>query len=543
VVSPLQEKITGRFRSAVIVLICAVGVVLLIACTNLSNLLLARASARRREMAVRSAIGASRLRLVRQMLTESVLLSTVGAGLGVLIAIAVTRAVSATRAVSIPMLHTVAVDGTALAFTLLIAIATGLLFGIVPALQVSGRDDHEALKDTSRGTSEGRRGTWTRNGLMVAEVALASMLVVGAGLLLRSFLTLLDVDLGFQPSRAVAWRIETARNFAKLPERVAYHEQLVRAVEAIPGVESVGLTDTLPLSRNRSWVIRAKGVVYQPGQAPIVFPRMIDSGYLPTMKIPLIGGRNFTAHDSTERQKVLIINETLARRLWPDRDAVNQISLNGNDEWLVVGVVKNVRHSSLEQEGESEMYMPIAQQVSWGSLDLVARLTTSGVPAAAVRSALRSADPGLPVSDPQPLSELVDRAVSPRRFILQVLGAFAVSALALASLGIYGVISYSVGQRIQEFGIRMALGASAGNMVGGVMKHTLGLTLAGIALGLVGSLALSRVIATMLYGVRPTDPVSFAAMALVLTLVALVAGYVPARRAARIDLASVLRST
>ena len=542
-VSPLQERITGRFRRAVIVLIAAVSIVLLIACTNLSNLLLARASARRREMAVRSAMGASRLRLVRQMLTESLLLSTVGAGLGVLIAIGVTRLVASTRAVSIPMLHTAGVDGTALAFTLLVAIGTGLLFGIVPALQVSGRDDHDALKDSSRGSSEGRRGTWTRNGLMVAEVALASMLIVGTGLLLRSFITLLDVDLGFQPRGAAAWRIETSRSFEKPAERVAYHQQLVRAVEAIPGVESVGLTDTLPLSRNRSWGIQAKGVVYQRGQTPIVFPRMVDHGYIPTMKIPLVAGRNFTAHDSADRQKVLIINETLARRLWPGRDAVGQIGSTGGVDWQVIGVVKNVRHASLEQEGEPEMYMPITQQVSYGSLDLVARFRTASVPVSEIRSALRAADSGLPLPDAQPLGELVDRAVSPRRFILQVLGAFAASALALASLGIFGVISYSVGQRMQEFGIRMALGASAGNMIGGVIRHTLGLTIAGIVLGLLGSLVLSRLIATMLFGVRSTDPLTFGAMALVLTVVALVAGYVPARRAARVDLASVLRST
>lgn len=542
-VSPLQEKIIGRFRRAVLLLICAVGVVLLIACTNLSNLLLARASSRRREMAVRSAIGATRFRLVRQMLTESVMLSACGAALGVLVAMAVTKGVAATRAFSIPMLHTVGIDGTALAFTMLIAVGTGLLFGIVPALQVSGRDDHEALKDTSRGSSEGRRGTWTRSGLMVAEVALACILVVGAGLLLRSFLTLLDVDLGFQPDRAAAWRIETGRRFENLAGRLAYHERLMRAVEAVPGVESVGLTDTLPLGRNRSWGVRAKGVTYERGQGPIAFPRMIDSGYLRTMKIPVVAGRDFTHHDSAENQKVIIVNETMGRKLWPGRDPVGQIALVNRDEWHVVGVVSNVRHSSLEQEAESEMYLPITQQPDWGSLDLVVRSRATSAPASSVRAALRAADPGLPVSDAQALDELVDRAVSPRRFVLYVLGAFALAAMALASLGIYGVISYSVGQRMQEFGIRMALGASAADVLARVMLKTLGLTLAGIGLGLLGSVALSKAIASLLYGVTSTDAVTFLAMALVLTVVALIAGYVPARRAARLDLASVLRST
>jgi putative ABC transport system permease protein len=543
-VSPLQEKITGRFRSAVVVLMCAVCAVLLIACTNLSNLLLARAAARRREMAVRSAIGATRGRLVRQMLTESVMLSACGAALGVLVAAALTKGVSGTRAVSIPMLHRVGIDGTALGFTVLVAAATGLLFGIVPALQVSGREDHEVLKDAGRGSSEGRRGTWIRSALMVSEVALACMLVVGAGLLLRSFVTLLDVDLGFRPERAAAWRIGTGRQFDGIDDRRAYHDRLVKRIETIPGVESAGLTDTLPLGRNRSWGARAKGETYLPGQAPIVFPRMVDPGYRNTMKIPLVAGRDFTSHDTANTEKVTIVNETMGRRLWPGRNPIGQIALIGRDEWRVVGVVANVRHSSLEQEAESEAYMPIAQQSDWGSLDLVvrARLAPAAL-TASVRAALREEDPGLPPGDSQTLGELVERAVSPRRFVLQVLGAFALAAVVLASLGIYGVVSYSVGQRMQEFGIRMALGASAADVLSRVMMKTLGLTLAGITIGLLGSLALSKAIRSLLYGVTATDPITFIGMALVLSGVALVAAYIPARRAAGVDLASVLRST
>ena len=545
VVTPLQEKITGRFRTAILVLISAVGVVLLIACANLSNLLLARASSRRREMAVRSAIGASRFRLVRQLLTESVLLSACGAALGVLLAIALTKAIAATRAVSIPMLQTVAIDRTALAFTALIAVATGLLFGIVPALQVSGRDDHEALKDTVRGSSEGKRGTWIRGALTVSEIALACMLVVGAGLLLRSFVTLLDVELGFEPERAAAWRVAPVNYFATPEDRLAFHDRLVREVAAVPGVESVGLTDALPLGRNRTWGVRAKGVVYPAGQGPLAFPRLVDSRYLETMRIPLKAGRYFTHHDTAKTEKVVIINETMGRRLWPGRDPVGQVVIiNNGQEWRVAGVVGNVCHSSLEQEAESEMYLPITQDPGWPSLEMVvrSRLAPSAL-VPGVRAALRKVDERLPAGDYQLLGDLVDRAVSPRRFVLQILGAFALAALALASLGIYAVVSYSVGQRMQEFGIRMALGASGGRVLGGVMARTLALTLAGIAIGLLGSLALSKAIGSLLYGVTATDPVTFTAMAVVLTLVALVAGYLPARRAARLDLASVLRST
>ena len=543
-VSPLQEKITGRFRRAVTVLICAVCAVLLIACTNLSNLLLARATARRQEMAVRSAIGATRSRLVRQMLTESVLLSAGGAVLGIFVAVALTRAVASTSAISIPMLHSVGIDRTALAFTMLVASVTGLLFGIVPALQSSGRGDHDALKDAARGSSEGRRGTLVRSALMISEVALACMLVVGAGLLLRSFLTLLDVDLGFQPDRTAAWRIETAVPFETPADRLAYHERLIRRVEAVPGVESVGGTDTLPLGRNRSWTAGARGVIYKQGEAPIVFPRLVDSGYRRTMKIPLIAGRDFTNHDSVTTEKVIMINETMARKLWPGRDALGQIAwVGGRDEWRVVGIVANVRHSSLEQDAESEVYIPVTQHSGWGSLDLVVRSRAgSSALASSVRAALREEDPALPLSEPQTLDDIVERAVSPRRFILQVLVAFAVAAVVLAALGIYGVVSYSVGQRMQEFGIRMALGASNSDVLFRVMSKTLLLTLAGVLLGLLGSLALSKAIGSLLYGITPTDPITFAAMALVLSGVALAAGYVPARRAARVDLASVLRS-
>jgi predicted permease len=369
------------------------------------------------------------------------------------------------------------------------------------------------------------------------------MLVVGAGLLLRSFMTLLQVDLGFQPDRAAAWRIETSGRFNDLPQKVAYHDEIVRAVQAIPGVDSVGLTDTLPLGRNRSWSLGVKGRTFERGQGPFAFPRMVDSGYIKTMKIPLVAGRDFTRDDTMGHQKAIIINEAMARRLWPDRDAVGQILLVQQEEWHIVGVVANVRHTSLEKEAEPEMYLPISQIPYWGSLDLVVRtrLTPEAI-APSVRATLRSVDANLPVGDFQTLGEIVDRAVSPRRFLLQVLGAFAIAALVLASLGIYGVVSYSVGQRLQEFGIRMALGASPANVVAGVVTRTLMLTLAGIAIGLIGSLALSRAIASLLYGVASTDPMTFAAMAVVLTLVALIASYVPARRALGVELAHVLRS-
>jgi predicted permease len=538
----LQEQISGHFRSAFVVLFCAVGCVLLVACTNLSNLLLARAASRRKEIAIRVALGADRSRLIRQMLTESLLLAGCGAALGLPLAFIATRALAATHAISIPLLQTVHIDARALAFTLVATLATGLLFGMAPALQVSRWDMHESLKDASRGSSEGGRSAWIRSTLVVSEVALACVLLVGAGLLIRSFLRLLEVDPGFRPEQAAAWRIEMGPKYQTPAQQDAFYEEIVRKVEAIPGVESVGLTDALPLGRNRSWGIAAKGQTYTPETYQDAFPRLIDAGYIRTMKIPLRAGREFTTHDTAESQKVMVINETMAERLWPDRDAVGQIALNGREEWQVVGVVGNVRHGALDQGAGLEMYFPMKQNRDWGSMDLVVRAglsIESLVPS--VRDALRSVDADLPVSDFQPLDQLVDRAVSPRRFVTLLLGGFSLLALILASLGIYGVISYSVKQRTNEIGIRIALGAPAAAVLKLVIGQGVKLTLIGLVIGLGAAFALTRVLSTLLFGVKATDPATFAGIALLLGSVALVACYIPARRATKVDPMVALR--
>jgi putative ABC transport system permease protein len=537
----LQAQISGRFRRAFLVLFGAVGCVLLIACTNLSNLLLARAAARRKELAVRLALGASRARLVRQMLTESLLLAGGGALLGLPLALAITRALAASKAFSIPLLQTVTLDGTALAFTLLVAFATGLLFGIVPAWQMSGADVQEDLKDASRGSSEGKRRAWVRQALVVSEVALACVLLVGAGLLMRSFQRLLEVDLGFRPEQAAAWRIETGERFQNNAQRVAFFNELIRAVAAVPGVESVGLTDTLPLGRNRSWSVRAKGETYPEGQVPIVFPRIVDHGYLKTMRIPLRAGRDFMAHDTAESERVLIVNETMARRLWPGREAVGQIAMLGDREWRVAGVVGNVRHSALEQEAGLEMYLPITQSGS-GSVELVVRTklpTETLVPS--VRAALNQVDPKLPTSEFQTLGQLVDQATSPKRLVTLLLGSFSLLALILAALGIYGVISYAVTQRTHELGIRVALGADAHDVLKLVIGQGMRPVLIGLAMGMVGALTVTRLLTSLLFGVSPSDPHTLTGVTLLLLVVALLACYLPARRAAQVDPLIALR--
>ncbi|MBS1788102.1 MAG: ABC transporter permease [Acidobacteria bacterium] len=540
-VTGLQAQISGRFRRAFLVLFGAVGCVLLIACTNLSNLLLARAAARRKEIAVRIALGASRARLVRQMLTESLLLSLLGAAIGLPLAAVGTDALAASKAFSIPLLQSVKIDGTALFFTVGVALVTGLLFGIMPALQLSGTDVHEDLKDASRGSSEGKRRAWTRQALVVAEVAMACVLLVGAGLLIRSFMRLLEVDLGFRPEQAAAWRIETGDRFQNQAQRNAFFNQLLQSVEAVPGVESVGLTDTLPLGRNRSWVLRAKGETYADGQAPVVFPRIVDHGYISTMRIPLRAGRDFTEHDTAESEKVLIINETAARRIWPGKDAVGQVGFLGDQEWKVIGVVSNVRHSELEKEAGMEMYLPITQSGS-NSVELVVR-TKSATESLApnVREALRRVDPNLPTTEYQTLGQLVDQAASPKRLVTMLLGGFSLLALVLAAIGIYGVISYSVAQRTHEIGIRLALGARGADVLRQVIGQGMMPVVVGMIVGLIAALALTRLMAGLLFGVGATDPATFAVIALLLGSVALLACWIPARRAAKVDPMIALR--
>jgi hypothetical protein len=294
---------------------------------------------------------------VRQLLTESLVMSGCGAALGVAVAYGITRAVAGTRAFSIPLLKSVAVDGDTLLFTLGAALVTGLLFGVAPALLVSGAHQREALSDSGRGSSESRARTRTREALVVAEVALACVLLVGAGLLLRSFVTLLNVDLGFRPDRVVAWRIEMA-NRGDGDERMTFLERLIESVRVVPGVESVGLTDSLPLGRNRSWSVGAKGEIYGEGERPNAFPRMVSSGYIETMGIRLISGRHLTPRDSADTELAMIVNQTMAERLWPGRDPVGQVAQVGGSDWHVVGVVSDVRHSSLEEKAGLEMYLP-----------------------------------------------------------------------------------------------------------------------------------------------------------------------------------------
>ena len=541
--SMLPAHVSGRLRPALLVLASAVGVVMLIVCANLSNLLLARSAARKREIAIRVALGAERRHLLAQILTESMLLSSTGAGLGVALAFLGARVLTQLSAMKIPLLADVRVDATSLGFALGIAVATGLLFGLAPAWSASELTLHDALKDSTRGSSQGRGHAWMRSALVVAEISLACVLVAGAGLLIRSFLQVLDVNLGFAPEHATALRIDPNDSYKTQEQKNSYFTEALHDVMNVPGIQSAGLSDALPLGWNRSWGFAAKGVQYKAGQYPGGFPRMISEGYFRAMGIPLKAGRDFTERDTKGTLNVIILNETAARTLFPGQDPIGQTVLADQPERTVVGVVGDVRHMALEEGAGNEFYIPMRQTQDYGVVDLVVRssLPTTEL-AARLREALRPIEPNLPISNLRTMQTVVDRAASPRQFVVILLGGFAAFALILASLGIYAVVSYSVSQRQNEIGIRMALGASPATVRQLILGETVRLAGIGAAIGFVGALVATRLARSLLYGVTATDPVTFAAMLAVLGCVALLAGYLPALRAGRIEPVTLLRS-
>jgi predicted permease len=541
---PLAQRVSGGVRPALFVLACAVGVVMLIVCANLSNLQLARFNTRQKEMAMRAALGAGRSRLLRQMLTESVALSCCGAVLGLVLAVAGTHELAHLHAFNLPLLASVRIDGSALLFTLLAAVASGVLFGLLPALQVSAFSLREGLQYAGRGSSGGKRHAWVRDGLVVSELAFACILLVGAGLLIRSFLRVLDVNPGFQPERAAALRIDPSFRISGFAQQNSFIDEVLNRARSVPGIVAAGITDVLPLRDDRSWAVSAVGQVYGKGHyPPEPFIRVVSDGYFEAAGIPLRLGREFTERDRASSERVLVVNETLARTLWPGQNPVGQmVTTDGGRR--VVGVVGDVRHAALETAGGSEMYLPMRQTGDYAAMQLVVRTALPAESlAAGIRTALRPIDPNLPVREFVTFQDLVDRAVSPRRFLVLLLAGFAAFALILASLGIYAVISFSVSQRVQEIGIRMALGASATDLQRRIVLRTLGLAALGLALGMTASRVLSSVLGSLLFGITTGDPVTFIEVGALLIAVAVVAGYVPARRASRIDPMVALRAS
>ena len=532
----LQDRVSGKLRRSLFVLWCAVGLMLLIVCVNVSNLLLARGMSRGKELAMRTALGAGRGRLIRQLLTESFLLSGIGAALGLAVAWALTFTLAHQNQMELPLLSTVRLDGTALAWTAVVAVSVAAIFGLVPAFRMSRGNLQELLKDGGAGVSQGRSHERLRSTLVVSEVAMACVLLIGAGLLLRSFLRLLDVDLGFAPANVAAIKIEVddARRGALIAE-------ILDRVRAIPGIEAASTTDMLPLDRNRSWGLVAKENVNDKNEHGI-FVYVVSPGYLDTMGMRLRGGRDISWHDRADTQCVIVINQAAARREWPGQDPVGRLAYGPcRAETRVAGVIADVHESSLEDQASPQMYVPVTQANPEGT-ELVVR---TRLPIAAIEpavlSTLRGLNPGQPRTHFRAIQQIVDHAVSPRRFLMVLVASFALFGLVLASLVIYGVISYSVARQSQEIGIRMALGATAGKVQLGVVAQTLRLTLIGIVIGGAASFAVAKGIGSLLYGTRPIDPLVFVLMMSLLGAVALVAGQIPARRASRIDPLTVLR--
>ena len=542
----LRDFVSGKLRQSLIVLWCAVGMILLIVCVNLSNLLLARAAARAKEFAMRTALGAGRGRIVRQLLTESLVLSLSGAVLGLCMAFAVITWLAHQGSIALPLLSSLRIDGAALAWTFLIAVVASVLFGLAPAIRLASGNLQSALTDSGLASGQSKRHDRVRSMLVVSEITLACVLLVGAGLLLRSFLRVLDVDLGFEPSHAAA--ISISYDDGNDPvKRGVILQQVIQRIEQIPGIETAGITDSLPMSTNRSWGIAPKGWDFKKqGELPDTFVYVVTPGYLHAIGMRIVAGRDLTWDDTNKTLGAVIVNQTVARHIWPGQDAVGKIAeISGSSRLAqVIGVVADVHETNAETNAGWQMYLAQnAPQFGPMGANLVIRTKLPPASlASAVMTVLREINPKQPANEFKPIQMLVDHASSPRRFFVMLVASFASLGLLLAALGIYGVISYSVTQRTQEIGIRMALGATTSHVQLSIIVKTLRLALIGIALGAVASFFLSRAIAALLFDTAPTDPMTFAAMVLLIGTVALLAGHIPARRASRINPMIALRN-
>jgi predicted permease len=543
---PLKDYVTGKLSRSLIALWCAVGAILLIAGVNLSNLLLARAVARAKEFAVRGALGASRGRIVRQLLMESLVLSSAGAALGLGLALMLIAWLAQQGSLALPLLSSLRIDSQAMGWTLLIAVFTATIFGLLPGLRIASGNLQEMLKDAGPGAGLGRKHERVRAALVVFEVALACVLLVSAGLLLRSFVKVLDVDLGFQPDRAASIKVDyddsAPTNEASQAKRGAIFQQILAGVTALPGVEAAGMSDYLPLGPNREWDTPVpKGKIFAPGELPDPLVYVITPGFIRAMGIRL-HGRDFTWADGSHSETVVLINAAAARAYWPGEDAVGKILMRDKEEDRVVGVVDDVHEETVEGGTGSQIYYPATQQGPSGAQLVVRTSLPPATLAASVLHALRELNPKQPAAEFRPIQAIVDRAVSPRRFFMLLVAAFSGLGLLLAALGIYGVISYSVVRQAQAIGIRMALGASVGRVQRHVLAGTLRLAFAGMALGTLLALAVARLISSLLFATSSWDLPTYLGMALALLLVAGVSGYIPARRASGVNPMEALRS-
>jgi len=547
-VMPLQRSIVGAVRPTLLLLLGVVGCVLLIACVNVANLLLVRTTARQQELAIRTALGGGRGRLLRQLLTESVVLAIIGGIAGLLLAWPAVRALVALLPADMPRVAEIGLDWRVLAFTALLTLLTGVAFGLLPALRATGGALHASLKAGGRGGSRGAGHHRLSSALVAGEIALAVVLVSAAGLLVRSFQELRRVDPGFRTERVIAARISPPKQrYADAARQRAFYTGLLQRVAALPGVESAAAVNQLPLRGGvYGLAIRVEGKFEDMRRTlPMAdHYQIVTPGYLQTMGIPLLRGRWFTDADREGAPDVVVVSESMARHFWPGEDPIGRrIGYPWPSEWLtVVGVAGDVKQDSLSGAAGMTVYRPLFQAPA-SAMTLVARTTADPVAlAAGLRAAVAEADPDVPVSDVSTMAQVVAASVAKPRFTMFLLAAFAAVALALGAVGIYGVMSYAVSLRTREIGVRMALGATPRDALGMVVRQGALLTAAGVGVGVVGALAATRVLAGLLYGVTPTDPLTFVAVPVVLAAIALAATYLPARRATQVDPTVALRA-
>jgi putative ABC transport system permease protein len=542
----LAESLVGESRTSLLVLLAAVGVVLLIACANVANLLLARATAREKEMALRKALGASRERLVSQLLSESLVLSFIGSALGVGLALGLIPVLRSLKQVSLPRLAETRVDAAVLLFSLALCIVTAILFGLAPALQTAGKQLHESLKEGIRGSSGGGRRGNLRSVLIVAEMAVALILITGAGLLAESFTRLMQVNLGFSPQGVTTFPvILPSTRYAKPEQQTDFYRQALLRVRALPGVDSAAFVSFLPLSGGyRLSYFCAEGQVCQGlGKDPLIAFWQVTSGYFETMRAPLLRGRFFDEHDIAGAAPVIIVNETAARHFWPNENPLGKHIAGSRDltQRQVIGVVADAKFSALKAANAEQLYVP-SEQMPYPAMTLVVRSTADPEPlVAAVRAKLAEIDPTLPMSEILSMDAVIASSIAQPRLITQLVGAFAIFALLLAAIGMYGVMAYSVSQRKQELGIRMSLGAAPSDILRLVVRQGMTLAAAGTLVGITGSLVLTRLMSSLLFDVQATDPFIFGAAALALVGASFAACYIPARRAIQVDPIIVLR--
>jgi putative ABC transport system permease protein len=543
-VIPLLVQVTGRStRLALAVLFAAVVVVLLIACVNLANLLLARSAAREREIAVRAALGAGRPRLIQQLMTESALLSLASGALGLALAHAAIRALVALRPADIPRVEEIRIDGAVFIFTVAVSLLASVLFGLLPALTTSRSDLQSSLRGGIRGAISVAGSRRMRGGLVVAEFALAVILLCGAGLLIRSFLRVQAVDPGFRPDHVLTLRI-ALHSFREGDQIINYYQQVLERVGSLPGVQAVGLTEDMLQRRNPDLDITVEGRLSAP--AIELSDDTISSGFFHAMGVRLLRGRFFTDQDRLGSLRVAIINETMARHFWPGEDPIGKRFKTGGvgsgNPWLtIVGTIADIRRQGPERQPIALYFRPFLQR-PWVNMDLVVRTASEPLAlAAAVRSEIRAVDKTVPVYDVSTLERWLAELGSQRRYQTLLLGIFAALALGLAAIGVYGLLHYSVSQRTQEIGIRMALGARAADVLCMVIGEGLMLAALGVAVGLLGALWVTEGLSSLLFGVTPTDPATFGVVALLLVAVAAVASLIPARRAIKVDPMVALR--